>query len=451
MNKMGGIHMKTRIKRFGAVLVAVLALTLAMFPAGSALADDPTEHSNQANITVSKTLETLQSGIFPNVTSFQFLLEPVMYTPGPTSAGSIAYTAANLPMPGGTTGPQAITINGFSPTAPGTTQTLSTTTSNITYVQAGVYTYRLTERIPGTTDALGTVPGSPVAGVEYDETVYYVNVYVGNVLNDDGTVMLDGSGHPVVNVYAITAWETNNTSNTDPTQPDNNGNPPIPNHPGELDDGKIGIVIPDDNDGDPRNISYPFVNDYNTASLVVTKLVSGYLADPNLGFSFILNLVRPAGGADTTNYPYQIYDMGADRAVGGTDDTAVSGGTGNITNGGSFTLKHNQYIQIIGLPTGERVTTTEQGTTDYRTTITVQHGNPGTLTTVRTDVTTNKTTNQQIIVTGENAVNQQNFNNKKESIMPTGVLLDVLPYALLLAVGIAGVALVFRKRRVNEQ
>jgi hypothetical protein len=66
-------------------------------------------------------------------------------------------------------------------------------------------------------------------------------------------------------------------------------------------------------------------------------------------------------------------------------------------------------------------------------------------------VTTNKTTNQQIIVTGENAVNQQNFNNKKESIMPTGVLLDVLPYALLLAVGIAGVALVFRKRRVNEQ
>ncbi len=443
--------MKTRLKRLGAVLIAVLALTMALFPVGTAFADDPAEHSNQANITVSKTLETLQSGLFPNITSFQFLLEAVSYTPGPTSAGSISYTSANMPMPGGTTGPQAITINGFSPTAPGTTQTLSATTSNITYSQAGVYLYRLTERIPGTTDALGTVPGSPVAGVEYDETVYYVAVYVGNVLNDDGTVMLDASGNPVVNVYAMTAWETNPPANTDPTQPDNGGNPPIPNNPGELDDGKIGIVIPDDSDGNPRNISYPFVNDYNTASLVVTKKVSGDLGDPNLGFTFILNLTRPSGGTDTAGYPYQIYDMGADRTVGGTDDTAVSGGSGSIANGGNFTLKHNQYIRILGLPTGERVTTTEQGATDYKTTITVQHGTPGTPVTVKTDVTTNKTTNQQIIVTGTNAVNQQNFTNKKESIMPTGVLLDVLPYALLLAVGITGAVLILKKRRANEQ
>jgi hypothetical protein len=438
--------MKRNISKLGRMFMLLLAVAMVIIPFTTAMADDPSAHNPNANITVGKTLEATTPGVFPSVTSFGFLLEPTVYTAGPTGAGSIAYTAANLPMPGGTTGPQAITVSGFSASAPGTTQTLSTTTGNIAYTQAGIYTYRLTERIPGTTDVLGTVPGTPIVGVDYDTTVYYVNVYVTNVLNDDGTPMLVG-GVPVVNVSAITAWETNNTSNLTLTGPDNNGNPPIPSTPGEPDDGKIGITVPTDTDGTVRNISYPFVNDYNTAALIVTKLVTGDIADPNLAFSFTLGLILPAGGTDTATYTYQKYSMGADRVVGGTDDTAVVGGTGTISNNGTFTLAHNQYIQIIGLPSGERVTTTELGTTDYRTTITVQHGTPGTLTTVATNVTTNKTTGQRIIVTGTGAVNQQNFTNNKESVTPTGVLLNILPYVLLAAVAVILVVILLKKRK----
>lgn len=442
--------MKRNLGRLGKLCVLLLAFTLAIVPITASLADDPTAYNNAANVTIGKTLTTTTAGIFPNVTSFQFLLEPNGYTPGPTSTGSIAYTASNLPMPGGTVGAQAFTISGFSPSASGLTQTYSITTSNITYTQAGIYTYRLTERIPGTTDVLGTVPGTPVAGVDYDETVYYVNVYVTNVLNDDGTPLLDGSGNPVVNVSAITAWETNNTSNLTLTGPDNGGAGPITNHPGELDDGKIGITVPTDTDGSVRNISYPFVNDYNTANLIITKLVTGDIADPNLEFSFALALLSPSGAADTGTYTYQKYEMGSDNAVGGTGsatDTAISGGSGTIASGGTFTLTHSQYIQIIGLPSGERVTTTESGTTDYRTTITVQHGTPGTLTTVRTNVTTNKTTGQVIIVTGDGAVNQDNFINNKESVTPTGVLLNILPYALLGIIAILLVVILLKKRK----
>ena len=436
------------------VLLAVLALMIALLPAASALALTPASYNSQASVTVSKTLTATQSGVFPAVTSFQFLLEPIGYTPGPTSTGATAYTTANLPMPGGSTGAQAITVSGFSASASGTSQTQSTTTGNITYTQAGIYTYRLTERIPGTTDALGTVAGSPVAGVDYDSTVYFVNVYVTNVLNDDGTPYLNASGNAVVNVSAITAWETNNTTNLTLTGQDNGGNGPITNHPGVQDDGKIGITLPTSTDGGVRNISYPFVNDYNTASLVVTKLVTGDIADPNLAFTFTLALVKPAGGSDTTNYTYQKYNMGADRVVGGTDDTAVSGGSGTITNGGTFTLTHNQYIQIIGLATGEKVTTTESDSTDYKTTITVQHGNtatPATLTTVKNGVTANKTTNQQTIYTGNGAVNQENFINNKASVTPTGVVLEILPYALLVLAVVLLAVILLKKRSMKNR
>lgn len=445
--------MKHNYGKLGRALMLLLALALVLAPLTTSMADDPASHNNSANITVGKTLTATTAGVFPAVTSFGFLLEPVGYTAGPTSAGSIAYTAANLPMPGGTTGAQLITVSGFSATASGTTQTQTTTTGNITYTQAGIYTYRLTERIPGTTDTLGTVPGSPISGVDYDETVYYINVYVTNVLNDDGTPLLDASGNPVVNVSAITAWETTNTSNLTLTGPDNGNLGPITNNPGEEDVGKIGIVLPPDTDGTVRNISYPFVNDYNTAALTVTKLVTGDIADPNLVFSFTLGLVTPAGAADTASYTYQKYEMGSDNAIGGTGtaaDTAVAGGTGTISNAGTFTLTHSQYIQIIGLPSGERVTTTESGTADYRTTITVEHGNtanPAVLTTVKTAVTTNKTTNQQTIYTGAGAVNEQNFTNNKESVTPTGVLLNILPYALLGVVAIILVVILLKKRK----
>lgn len=441
MKRNGGNTMKKRTSRFGKIFAAVLTLAMALYPAASAFALQPANYNNQANITVSKTIQASVSGVFPNVTSFQFQLEPISYTPGPTGAGYTAYTPATMPMPAGSTArPQILTVGGFTPTATGTTQTRNFTTGNITYTQAGVYTYKLTEVIPTTT----------VEGVEYDTTVYYVNVYVTNVLNDDGTPYINTTtGLPYVNVSAVTAWETNNTTHLNPGEQDNNGNGPIPNRPGELDDGKIGITLPTDTDGTVRNISYPFVNDYSTANLDISKLVTGDLADPRQAFTFTLGLVRPSGAAETTSYTYQKYNMGADKVIGGTDDTAVTGtgSTGTITHNGTFTLLHGQYIRIIGMPAGERVTTTETGAADYTTTNIVRHGNTENPASAVTN--TDKTTGQQTVYAGEGAINQQDFTNRKESVTPTGVMMDVLPYVLLIvAAGVCAV-LIFKKRKVK--
>ena len=434
----GGLIINVRKSKTGKVIGAVLAFVLTVLPATTAaFALTPKSYNNKASITVGKTITATESGVFPAINEFQFLLDPVSYTPGPTNPDSIKYTSANLPMPGGKTGQQAINVDGFLTNAPGTSQKKTATSDPITYTQTGVYTYKLTENIPAT----------PVAGVTYDDTVYYVDVYVTNVLNDDGTPLLDKDGKPVVNVSAITAWKGTNTSKLDPMGADNGGAAPDPNAA----DGKIGITVPTGTDDGVRNIAYPFVNNYSTASLYVTKLVTGDMADPNQEFSFTLGLSSAAGKADSANYAYEVYNMGNDQAVGGGDDTLAS--NGSITDSGNFQIKHNQYIKVIGLPTGEKVTTTEAGTADYKTTISVDHGNtvtPGTLTTVATKVTANKTTGEQTIFSGDGAVNQENFVNDKQSIPPTGVVMTILPYALLVALVGFGAVIIFKKRRVNE-
>ena len=429
--------MKRKFGKLGRIFMLLLALALVLVPITSSLADIPTLHNNTASITVSKELRATTPGVFPPVSTFQFLLSPVGYVAGPTSAGSIAYNSTNLPMPsGGSAGvPRTINVGTFLSSLPGqSTQTHQTTTNPITYTQAGVYTYSLREIIPTT----------PVAGVIYDPALYYINVYVNNVLNNDGTPMMSG-GLPVVNVYAITGWETTNSTSLGLNVPDNGGLPPIPSTPGEVDVGKIAIIVPNDTDGNIRNLSYPFVNTYDTASLIISKVVTGDIADPNKVFDFTLALNTPAGAVDSATYSYQKYSMGTDRAVGGGDDVAVGGLMTTTSSTRTFTLLHNQYIQIIGLPAGERVTTTENDAVDYTTSIVVQHGNtanPPVPTTIN-----GKSTGQQTIVGGAGAVNQDSFTNYKQSVPPTGVLLDILPYVLLGVVAVILIVIVIKKRK----
>ena len=275
--------------------------------------------------------------------------------------------------------------------------------------------------------------------------------------------MIDDKGKAKVNVSAITAWKNENTETTDPTEPDNHGQAPK----SDVDSGKMDITVPDDSDGSPRNISYPFKNEYNVSGYIVTKQVKGDLADLDKEFRFLFNVFDNPPTlfyADTMNrtaktgitgsdetFPYQIYNMGKDEKVGGSDDSAA-GSPGTIKSGDEFSLKHNQYIQIRGMVSYELVTVTELDSSDYKTTITVRHGNgdvPSTV--VANKVTSDKTTGRQPIYTGDDAVNRADFVNEKDSVTPTGVILNVLPYGMLAAAAGFGILTVFKKRRVREQ
>lgn len=83
--------------------------------------------------------------------------------------------------------------------------------------------------------------------------------------------------------------------------------------------------------------------------LVVTKKVTGTMADVNKQFSFTIHLTNSNGEIDTRNYPYQVWSMGADETKGGTDDTKVTtnGKSGTLTDNNTFTLKHNEYNSVV--------------------------------------------------------------------------------------------------------
>jgi hypothetical protein len=177
------------------------------------------------------------------------------------------------------------------------------------------------------------------------------------------------------------------------------------------------------------------------------------MADVNKEFNFTLNLTNSLGATDTRSYAYQVWSMGADEAKGGIDDTMVTttGKSGTLTNGDAFTLKHDEYIVITGLATGEKVTVIENAATDYKTTITTQNGTTGPTTPDVTNLTDNKTAGEKTISTEVGAINNQDFVNNKEAVTPTGIALENIPFVLIISA--AGIALFFmlRKRKYSAQ
>lgn len=155
-----------------------------------------------------------------------------------------------------------------------------------------------------------------------------------------------------------------------------------------------------------------FPNTYSAGSLKVTKTVEGNLGDKDKYFEFKVKLTGETG---------KTY----------ADSFAVSGGS-NKANPTSiklgeettFLLKHGDTITIANLPYGVKYTVTETAAESYTTEKT---GADGTISAA-----------DQIAA----------FTNTKDGSIDTGVVLNNMPYILVLAVLAAGVAVfIIRKRR----
>lgn len=155
-----------------------------------------------------------------------------------------------------------------------------------------------------------------------------------------------------------------------------------------------------------------FPNTYSAGSLKVTKTVEGNLGDKDKYFEFKVKLTGETG---------KTY----------ADSFAVSGGS-NKANPTSiklgeettFLLKHGDTITIANLPYGVKYTVTETAAEGYTTEKT---GADGTISAA-----------DQIAA----------FTNTKDGSIDTGVVLNNMPYILVLAVLAAGVAVfIIRKRR----
>ena len=173
--------------------------------------------------------------------------------------------------------------------------------------------------------------------------------------------------------------------------------------------------------------------------LTITKNVTGLMGDHSKDFNFMVKVER--------------YDIGEDNAGSWNDVTNSITYEGTVT-GGTFTLKHSDSIKLKELSGKYKITLTENlDDAEYKTTAT---GYPNEKTNDReytyyaqigSDGTVQLSTRED----GEyNLGNTIKVVNNKTIDPDMGVLLDTLPYILILVVVVGGGVLLFLRKRKND-
>lgn len=159
-----------------------------------------------------------------------------------------------------------------------------------------------------------------------------------------------------------------------------------------------------------------------SANLTVTKTVTGKLGDTNKAFTFqILDASGNPVTLTTGNYEFS-----------NTNGALLNDGTD-----GKFTLKDGASITFKNLPSGEYKIVEEDYTGEkYETSYVIDSGT--------------STDGQEATVTIGTDAKQINFTNHRTLEPDLGVLLDTLPYIVILAVVAGGVALLMLRKHRKE-
>lgn len=164
-------------------------------------------------------------------------------------------------------------------------------------------------------------------------------------------------------------------------------------------------------------------NSYSAGKLTVTKYVSGNMGDRHADFNVTVNFKAPAG--KTVRSVVSYVDSGVTKTIPVSD---WEDGTASAV----ITLKHDESVTFTNLPYGVTYTVQEQdytGSNGGYDAANYQYGD------------TNKT-----IDTAEDTVAVY---NNKESVIDTGIVIDNLPYIVLLAFVAVG-AFAMKKRSTRE-
>ena len=182
-----------------------------------------------------------------------------------------------------------------------------------------------------------------------------------------------------------------------------------------------------------NNPEVTITNSYtsNRADLTVTKTVTGNMADLGEDFTFQMTI---DGTYDATKITYKK----------GTDEGTLSELTGN-----KFTLGNGESIVFSGIPAGANVTVTETDAGDYKTTVKVSD-TPTEAVALAAETGSGDTKSGSVTISA--TAQTIAFTNEKEIPVNTGVILDTLPYVLMLiAVGGGVVAFFLRKRHHDDE
>lgn len=161
-----------------------------------------------------------------------------------------------------------------------------------------------------------------------------------------------------------------------------------------------------------------FKNVYSAGSLAVKKEVTGNLGDKTKEFAVTVTFTAPTG--KTVNAPITYVEDGGTKTIAAnwTDGVATA-----VIN-----LHDQETVTFTNIPYGVTYTVDEDEYTDYETTGEV------------TTATAVNSAEQKVTIT-----------NTKNGTVDTGVVLDTLPYVMILAVAaVCGMALLLKKRHMAD-
>ena len=178
--------------------------------------------------------------------------------------------------------------------------------------------------------------------------------------------------------------------------------------------------------------------DYTTyGSLDVSKIIktdAADTADTNKEFEFTADFTFPNGTDVTT--------LGAKATIG--DSTTSITGTSH-----TFKLKHGQNVKFTGLPVGTKISVTESATPNYKGSAEVVINNGTKEAVAETKYNEALTVSDKTLGQNKNTVDVTNTYNY---VPATGIIMNTLPYVLMIALcGVALIAFVgFKRRRLQK-
>lgn len=311
--------------------------------------------------------------------------------------------------------------------------------SDVVFTGPGVYRYELTEALSTgyTYDISGvTETNAPTAGAH----TRFIDVYV-----KPAAGYTDGTHNTDWDIYGFTCFYNNATTITEANKATAAAK-------------TTGFVDGNSTDGTPF-----LADQYYTFNLTISKTVvnDGYAASTvNFPFTVLFTNGTVSTGTIVTN--------GATAPTGTdfTHDTSVDLTTGNLK--GVATLKSDQQIKYVGIPNGTSVevyeTNVATGVTykvdtnkDGTTTIdnAVNWGTAPATATAQTNKANYESTKSTLTTTAgsdDDTAHSIAITNTLLTISPTGVVMRIAPYVLMLGAGVTlFVILMVKRRKTSEE
>ncbi|WP_269621623.1 DUF7601 domain-containing protein [Streptococcus sp. CM6] len=418
--KTKGIIMKKTFfkKLFTASIAAITALSV--FRGVPTFADDnsATAKANgetNAKVAINKTLNIAQ-GITTPTATFKFTFKP---KDGESSNHAPYQIASSTEMDKGYIPERTIS---YTKNDSATNEQIKKDTGDIfngvSYDHAGEYVYTV-EETPDTYTTIKDKNNQEIDAIKYDARKYEMHVIVKNKKT---------TGTYIFSVY-FKEIKQGNSGKVEPSSSSEIYKYDLFENTYTKDGGKIDPDDPNPNNPDKEKF------DKTRKSLTITKIVDGASGDRTKDFSFHVTITLPKTNK-TAKEPVTSLAI----THGTSSETKAVPENGVVDY--DFTLKHNETFTIDNLPAGSKYTVKETGVPGYTASASylengVQKAQTGQL---------NTEFSVANVLVGEKT-NNNTVTNKINDVTPTGLLLDNLPFILMIGLGLAGFVVLSKKRR----